>query len=296
LEFIRKHLLATGLGLMLLSAFIFSLYDVLAKHLTVYFPVTEIALFRFALGGLILWPILSLRGVRLRGNQTWILILRGLCGTLSFFCLLKSLTLIPLSTTMVLFYTFPVFVVLFSTLLFRTRIEMGEVLLIGLGLLGAYILIDPNFHSLNPGYLFALLASAIGGMATVMVHKARERNGPLIIYFYFCLMGTLLSLPCIQEFRVPNANQAIVLILASIVVMVAQILMNQGFRYCRAAEGSLILMSEIIFAAIGGFLVFKDPMTPRFLLGALLIIGSGLGLNLINRRSRHAPVSEPGDS
>jgi drug/metabolite transporter (DMT)-like permease len=197
---------------------------------------------------------------------------------------------------MVLFYTFPAFVVLFSALLFQTRIEMGEVLLIGVGLLGAYVLIDPHFHSLNPGHLFALLGSAIGGMAAVMVHKARERNGPLIIYFYFCLTGTLLSLPFVQEFRVPNANQAIVLILASIAALVAQILMNQGFRYCGAAEGSLILMSEIIFAGIGGFLIFKDPFTTRFLLGALLIVGSGLGLNLINRRSRHAPVSEPGDA
>ena len=118
----------------------------------------------------------------------------------------------------------------------------------------------------------------------------------MIIYFYFCLMGTLLSIPFIQEFRVPNANHAIVLILASIAVMVAQILMNQGFRYCKAAEGSLILMSEIIFAGIGGFLIFKDPITPRFLFGGFLIIGSGMGLNLINRKSRHAPVSEPGDS
>jgi drug/metabolite transporter (DMT)-like permease len=78
LEFIRKHLLATGLGLMLLSAFGYSLFDVLAKFLTVHFPTTEIALVRFALGGLILWPILSSRGIRLRGNQTWILVLRGL--------------------------------------------------------------------------------------------------------------------------------------------------------------------------------------------------------------------------
>jgi len=37
-----------------------------------------------------------------------------------------------------------------------------------------------------------------------------------------------------------------------------QLMMNQGFKYCSAVEGSLLLMSELIFAGIAGVFLFGD--------------------------------------
>jgi drug/metabolite transporter (DMT)-like permease len=292
MKFIVKRLLASGFGLMIMAAFVFSLADILTKYLTSQISIMQIAFIRFLLGGIILWPILSSRGISLRGNQTKILILRGLCGTLSFFCLLQSIALIPLANAIVLFYTFPLFVALFSFLLFKTSIEKGELLLIGVGLLGIYILIDPDFHNFNTGYIFGILSSGLGGMAMVLIHKARQTNGPLIIYFYFCLMGGILSFPFfVKGFEVPIFHHGILLVLLGLMLLVGQVLMNQAFKFCKASEGSLIMMSEIVFAGIAGFLIFKDPLTFHFLMGAFLIIGSGIGLNLMSRKSRHSPVS-----
>jgi len=286
-----KRFLASGFGLMLLAAFVFSLADILTKYLTSQLSIMQIAFIRFLLGGIILWPILFSRRSSLKGTHTWILILRGLFGTFSFFCLLKSITMLPLSNAIVLFYTFPLFVALFSFLLFRTPIEKGELLLIGVGLLGIYILINPDFHSFNTGYIFGILSSGVGGMAMVLIHKARQTNGPLIIYFYFCLMGGILSFPFfIKEFRAPDFHHGILLVSLGLMLLVGQILMNQAFKFCKASEGSLIMMSEIVFAGIAGFLMFKDPLTFHFLIGAFLIIGSGVGLNLMSRKSRHSPI------
>ena len=123
-------------------------------------------------------------------------------------------------------------------------------------------------------------------MAMVLIHKARQTNGPLIIYFYFCLMGGIFSSPFfVQNFRMPDAGQWILLISFGLLLLIGQLLMNQGFKFCKAAEGSLILMSEVVFTGIAGVLIFKDPVTLNFLIGAFLIVGSGVGLNLINRRS-----------
>lgn len=287
-----KQFLASGFGLMLLAAFVFSLADILTKYLTSQLSIMQIAFIRFLLGGIILWPILSSQRISLKGTHTRILILRGLFGTFSFFCLLKSIALIPLANAIVLFYTFPLFVALFSFLLFRTPIEKGELLLIGVGLTGIYILINPEFHSFNAGYIFGILSSIVGGIAMVLIHKARQTNGPLIIYFYFCLMGGILSFPFfIKGFEVPSFHHGILLVLLGLMLLVGQVLMNQAFKFCKASEGSLIMMSEIVFAGIAGFLMFKDPLTSHFLIGAFLIIGSGVGLNLMGRKSRHSPVS-----
>ena len=289
---ILKHFVTNGFWLMIFAAFIYSLTNVLFKFLSSSsFPATQIGFIRFLVGGLIVWPILSSKGISLRGKQSILLVLRGLTGTFSFFCLLKSIAMIPLANAIVLLYTFPLFAVLFSLLLFRIGIERGELMLIGVGLVGIYILTDPDLHSFNIGYLFGLLSGCSGGLVMVLIHKARQSNGPLIIYFYFCLMGGILSFPFfIQNFKVPNFQQGILLFLLALMLLIGHVIMNQGFKFCKASEGSLILMSEIVFTGIAGFMIFKDPVTSNFLAGALLVIGSGVGLNLMSRKSRHPPA------
>ena len=282
-----RQFLENGFLLMLFAAFIYSFADVLMKFLSPSMPVTEISFCRFILGGFILWPIISSRGISLRGNHTWMLIWRGLIGTLSFFCLLKSIAMVPLANATVLFFTFPIFIVLFSFLLLKETVGKGELLLIGVGLVGIYIFINPTPHHFNMGYVFGLLSGCTGALAMVSIRKLRETNGPLIIYFYFCLVGGILSFPFfIKGFKMPNLLQFFSLIILALVSLIAQLLMNQAFKYCKASEGSVILMSEVVFAGIAGVIIFKDPMTPNFWIGALLIVVSGIGLNLVQRRSR----------
>jgi drug/metabolite transporter (DMT)-like permease len=126
----------------------------------------------------------------------------------------------------------------------------------------------------------------------VLIRKLRETNGPLIIYFYFCLVGGIFSFPFfVKEFRTPNLQQFLLMVSLALMLLVGQVLMNQGFKFCKASEGSVILMSEVVFTGIAGVIIFKDPVTPNFWVGASLIMGSGIGLNLMHRRSRRFQVS-----
>ncbi len=292
-------MLTSGLGLMLLSAITFSFADILTKYLSSTFSPMQIAFVRFLFGSLVLWPILYLKGISLKGHQTRVLVLRGLFGTLSFFCLLQSITLIPLSSAIVLLYTFPLFALLFSFLFFKAEVKAGEIALIGLGLLGTYILVNPDFDAFNAGYVYGLLSGCLGGMAMVFIYKARQTNGPLIIYFYFCLVGGMISFPFgLRGFVIFQDYKVIALIILALLLLIGQVLMNQGFKYCKAAEGSLILMSEVVFAGLAGVLLFKDPVTYRFIAGGLFIVGSGVGLNLLSRISSHTsnPLQSQGGS
>ena len=286
----RNHrFLAPGLGLMALSALAFASSSVAIKPLASELPAPQIIFVHFLTGILVLGPVLFLRGSGLRGNPTWVLVLRGLCGTFSFFLFLRALTLIPLSSTIVLFCAYPVFVVVFSWLLSKTTIEKKDLLLIFTGVAGAAILINPGFHSFNLGYVYALLSGAMEAMGIVIVAKARQTNNPFIIHLYFCATGGMLSLPFAQGFRMPDVEGGFLLAFSALASLVGQVLMNQGLKFCKPTEGSLILMSEVVFVGAGGILIFKDPVTAHFLVGAFLVMASGVGLNLIHRNVRNDP-------
>jgi drug/metabolite transporter (DMT)-like permease len=60
----------------------------------------------------------------------------------------------------------------------------------------------------------------------------------------------------------------------------AQLLMNQGFQYCKSWEGGLFLTSEVMFTSILGIVFLGEMISWRFGLGSLLIVGSAVFINL----------------
>jgi drug/metabolite transporter (DMT)-like permease len=281
-----RAVLKNGFVLMLLSALFYALSDIFIKLMSPSIGSIPIAFIRFLVGGLILLPFLVRGRESLKGQSTHLLLVRGLTGTAAFFCLIKSIAMVPLSNAMVLFYTFPLFATFFSLLLLREPLKKLEVLLTFIGLTGIYILINPGAHSLSAGHAYGLLAGCFAGLTVVLIRKVRQSNGPLIIYFYFCLVGGVVSLPFyVAGFAMPNSEVLLLLVVLAVIFLIAQLFMNQGFKYCKASEGAVILMSEVVFTGVAGVLIFGDSPTAAFWIGAALIMGSGVGLNLVSRTS-----------
>jgi drug/metabolite transporter (DMT)-like permease len=281
-----RILLNSGFLLMTFSAFFYALGDICIKFISPSIGSVPIAFFRFLLGGLILLPLLARGQESLRGSSTRYLLLRGFTGTLAFFCLVKSIAMIPLSNAMVLFYTFPLFAALFSFFILKESLARMEVMLIGVGLIGVFVLINPSSHSLGMGHVYGLLAGVFAGLTVVIIRRVRKTNGPLIIYFYFCVVGGAVSFPLfIANFTPPSFELFALLIVLAVLLLIAQLFMNQGFKFCKASEGSVVLMSEVVFTGVAGVLLFHDSLRLSFFIGACLIVGSGVGLNLINRKA-----------
>ena len=63
----------------------------------------------------------------------------------------------------------------------------------------------------------------------------------------------------------------------------AQLMMNQGFFFCKGFEGGVYMSTETVFTAMVGIFLLDDPVSWRFFAGAVLILGSGLALNKVSQ-------------
>ncbi len=275
---------------MLVSALLFSSTDVIIKVIAPSYRVWDIAFFRFG-GGLVL--LLALFGWfknPFKGHNTRLLIVRGITGALAFLSLVATIDLLPLSSAILLMYTFPAFAALFSALFYGERISMLQVVCIFGTLLGVAVLLgfSPKGHLL--GETLGLLAGMLSGIAVCVITKLRETNGPVIIYFYFCLVGALLVFPPFMvDPRLPVTGRGWILVLALVVILtVAQLLMNQGFKYCRSWEGGLFLSTEAFFTSAAGICFMGDPLTRRFWVGGMLIVGCAVLMNTPAARPKSA--------
>jgi drug/metabolite transporter (DMT)-like permease len=281
---------------MLAAALLFAVLDGLIKLLGPPFRVWDIAFYRFACGLAILLPILGWEGNPFSGQNRKLLVVRGITGCCAFLALVAAIRLIPISTALVLFYSFPAFAALFSPLIFKETISRDEIVLVIVALGGVAILFDFSLHTALFGQALALLGGGFAGLTISIIKKLRETNGPVVIYLYFCLLGSLISLPPFmanpQIPRVPVEWLMLGGIVSS--ALAAQLLMNQGFRYCKSWEGGLFLMAEVVFTSVLGILFLGERVTWRFWLGGLMVLGSALALNRGNAR-RISYRGIPGD-
>jgi drug/metabolite transporter (DMT)-like permease len=101
-------------------------------------------------------------------------------------------------------------------------------------------------------------------------------------------MGAMITLPKFIMYPIfPSTSTEWVMILGIIFFSVsAQLLMNQGFFYCRGWEGGVFMSSEVIFTGVVGIVFMGDPATPRFWIGGLMIFGSVVALNRLKANGR----------
>jgi drug/metabolite transporter (DMT)-like permease len=276
---------ALGPLLMLSAGFLFAVVDGLIKFIGPSYRVWDIAFYRFAFGLAILFLIFYRRRNPLEADNPRLLILRGIAGCMAFLAEILAIRLIPISTALVLFYTFPAFAALFSALLYKE--ETGkELLWILLALCGVAVFFDFRLEGGILGQVISLVGAVFAGLAVTSVKKLRETNGPVIIYFYFCITGTGITfLPFLSNPQWPASSQEWLFVGGIVgLSIVAQLLMNQGFHYCKSWEGGLLLTSEVLFVSVWGIAFLGEAVSWHFWVGGTMILASMVGLNYGNAR------------
>lgn len=277
---LRLRVGSIGTLLMLASAFIFAVMDCLIKALGPPFRVWDIAFYRFGIGMTVLLVIFARRCNLFSANSKKLLIFRGIAGYAAFLALIIAIRLIPVSTALVLFYAYPAFAALFSVWIYKEK-RPGQLIWAFVALAGVAVSLDAKLEGGLLGQCISVLGAAFAGIAVATLKKVRENNGAVVIYLYFCLTGAIVtSVPYFADPQIPATFQEW-LIVGGIAgtSIVAQLLMNEGFRYCGSCDGSILLTSEVFFVAVWGFLFLNEAITWRFWVGGIMILGSIIALN-----------------
>jgi len=292
---VQRHALfpATIAGPMFLvsAAFLFTFSNVLIKLFGPQYSAWHIAFYRFFGGTIFLLTILGRHSNPFSGNNTRVLMLRGCLGAVNFIFFITAIRLLPVSTALVIIFSFPAFAAVFSRVIYNERIRLSQMICIAIAITGIGVLLDFRMSGNSFGYIAALATSAIAGLNITFIRELRKNNGPVIIYFYVCIIGALVTLPkFIMAPLIPQTASGWAMIMALIVFAGAgQILMNQGFYYCRSSEGGVLMSSEAILTVAAGIMFLGDTVTWRFFIGGMMVLVSSVMLIRLK-----APTDEAG--
>jgi len=266
---------------MLAAALLFTVLSLLIKLMGPQYTIWHLGFYRFFGGAVVLLLVFGRHHNPYRGHNIRLLIIRGCTGSAAFLCVITAIRLLPVSTAQVIFYAFPAFAAVFAFLFYGERISKTGVGCIAMVIIGIAVLFDFSIQGTLFGQFMALAGAAFAGLTVTLIRSLREKNGPVIIYLYFCTMGMLVTLPAFAMAPLLPATAMEWAMVLGIVFssVTAQLLMNQGFFYCRGWEGGVFMSSEVIFTAIVGIAFLEDPATWRFWTGGVLIFGSAVAMN-----------------
>ncbi|QVV68260.1 DMT family transporter [Synechococcus sp. LA31] len=286
---------------MLSSAISFSLMGVCVKAVGDRIPVAEVVLARSAVS--LLLSVVMLRQARLNpwGKRRGLLVLRGVIGTGALLCVFAALAQLPLAAATVLQYLQPTFTALLAWLLLRERVGPRILLAALLGWMAVVVLSNPTELAgmLGPlaallgatatplpvaGVLLAIAGAVLSACAYVSVRALGRTEHPLVIVFYFPLVGLLLTAPLVMLQPVwPTAWEALALVGVGLFTQLGQLGVTNGLLGMPAARATALSYGQVPMAALWGWLFFGEALDPDTAMAAGLVLAATL---LSLRRSR----------
>ena len=185
----------------------------------------------------------------------------------------------------------PAFVLVFARILLKEKITARRLVALLLATLGVIAVIDPRSAQLNPdlflGNLSLIGAAVTWALYSVLVRKVTQ-NTDVLLFSLIAFMGGLpVVIPAgaweLSTVGMGTINVGViagVLFLGIICTALAMVLWNTAFAFVDAGLASLTFFAQPVVGALLGWFFLKEPITPLFLLGGLLI---GIGLVISSR-------------
>lgn len=288
-------------ALLALGAFaLFSGHDVIVKSLGGTYSPVQIVFFSV----LFSFPLLTLLLVRskttghFRPRHPWWSLIRTVAVIVTGFSAFTAFSLLPLAQTYALLFATPLLITVLSIPVLGERVGLHRWAAVVVGLCGVLIVLRPGATTLQLGHLAGLCAAMGSATASIIVRKIgqEERSAVLLL---FPLLGNLavmgIALPFVYR-PMPISDLGAVAAIA-ILSIAATSLIIFAYRTAEAATVAPMQYSQIVWATIFGWLVFAEMPDTATLVGAAVVICSGLYILMREsgaRRDDNQPVLNTG--
>ena len=263
----------------LLGFAIFSPHAVIVKVLGVSYQPFQILFFSVLFG----FPMVMMMLMRdqteanLIPRHPWWTALRTLAAVATGISVFYAFSVLPLTQTYAIIFASPLIITVLSIPILGETVGWRRWVAVALGLCGVLVVLRPGGADLGLGHAAALMGAFGGALASVIVRKIGKDERTIVLMLYpmmanFVLMGV--ALPFVY---VPMTLPDLVGTLAmSILVNLAGLCMIVAYKKGDAAIVAPMQYSQIIWATIFGVLLFSEFPDAMTLLGAAIIIASGL--------------------
>jgi drug/metabolite transporter (DMT)-like permease len=286
----------TGPLIMLLGMLMFALNDAMGKWLVANYGLGQVILIRSLAALVVLAPFLWKAGLRsvLSVEQPWMQFARVALSTLEVFCFYYAVMYLPLADVMTYWLAAPIYVAAASPLLLGEKVGWRRWCAIAAGFIGVIITLEPSSAMFTLPALISIVGS--GAFAFMLLSGRSLRNTPDKTLVFFQVAGAGLAGLAFAPFDwapISSGVDLTLLGLLGIVAMAAHMLVNRALKISDAATVAPLQYTLLLWAVVFGWMFFGDVPRLGMLVGAGLIVASGLFIFFRERQLKARDAVSP---
>lgn len=287
---------AKGALFALLAFGVFATHDVVVKILGGIYSPFQIVFFSVLLS-FPLATVMLMRDARpgtLVPAHPWWMALRTGAAVVTGVCAFYAFSVLPLAQTYAILFASPLLITILAIPVLGEKVRLRRWLAVLVGLAGVMIVLRPGSTDLNLGHLAAMMSAIGGAVASIVVRKIGADERPVVILLYPMVVNFVVmacALPFVYQ-PMPIEHLGMLGIIAAF-AWTANRLLIQAYNEGEAAIIAPMQYSQIIWASMFGLMFFDEVIDQPTMIGAGVIIASGLYIVLRESRgggSENTPV------
>jgi S-adenosylmethionine uptake transporter len=274
---LRSGTAGLGVGLYLLGVGLFAINDALGKWLVKDYGVGQLMMLRSIGAVIVLAPmILKLRVNVVDPRQAPLQGLRVLIAAVDTFAFYYATRFMPLADVMTFYMATPLIVTALSAPLLGEKVERFRWIAVLVGFAGVVIALRPSPQMFSWAAPLALFGAVMFALSQTITRELRGVHWLPLVLWQFVGSGLIGAATVPFAWTAPTAFDLGLMALVGVVSMLCFICIVRALSLARAAVLAPLQYSAILWAAIMGWLVWRDAPTLPIIVGNAVIIGSGL--------------------
>ncbi|MDO9199292.1 DMT family transporter [Rhodoferax sp.] len=290
-----------GVLLIVLAALAFAVLDTTTKYAATLAPVLMLLWFRYAFQAVVTFALrfpvqkMALLTTPNPRFQT----LRGVLLLTTSACSFFGLQHLPVGEFTAMVMLSPLVATALAAWLLKDHVSPRRWLLMAAGLGGVLLVVRPGGQVFSWALLFPVLLVSTYAWFQVLTSRLSGEENPYTTHFYTGLVGTLVMSPIV----VFSWDTAALLahwpwfLLIGFLGTFGHLMLIRAYMRASAPVLTPYLYTQIAFATLGGWLVFKHVPDTLAWLGIAVIAGTGIGNALLSAHEvavqRRAVVRQP---
>lgn len=275
----RSNQIPRGIFYMVISTVLFAGVNAIVKWEVALYPVGEVAFYR-ALFALVAVSVMILprSGIAVFRTRRYLAHLqRGVSQFGSMTCMFFAFSLMSLGAAVAISFAAPLCTTLLSIVILKERVGVHRWSALVVGFVGVLVVTEPGRGTFQLGALFALANAVLISSVAVAIRRMSLTESTETLTLYQMIVITVCTLFLLPfGFRSPTWLDAFGLAVAGVGNGVAQYWWTRSLTLAPPSAVVPFNYLSLVWATLLGLAIWGDVPTPHLLVGASVVVASGL--------------------
>lgn len=270
-----------GIGLMVLTTFIFAVQDGLSRHLAENYSVFMVVMIRYWFFAAFVITIATRKAGGLRAaaatSQPLVQGFRGLLLAFEICVMVTGFVYLGLVESHAVFATYPLLVAALSGPVLGEAVGWRRWLAIAIGFVGVVIILEPGFGVFSPFALIPLAAALMFALYGLLTRYVARKDSSATSFFWTGTTGaiamTAIGVWHWEPMTTPDWGWMIALCLTG---AAGHYTLIKCYEVAEASSVQPFAYLQLVFASTLGILVFGETIRLNVAIGVAIILSAGL--------------------